>query len=746
MFKGKRSFFTELLISFLLLLCIPIITILLILWQSNRIVKEQVLDIESKSLHLYVEQLEEVMGDMKDICHTLYSSEYCRLYASNNEVKDTWTYDLRTKVLNALQSLDKSHYYDVFVYYYNDRVISSRYGLVNVEDYYATYYSDIIKDKQLTEAFLNILKTDYRKPKCHVINDGDENSYLCMTMGVRNKKSPQSNYTVCVVLNPEYLEQLLVMQKANADSVFQVYNTDKQLMFSNNMEPEANFIVEPEIMEGGECDIWLDKKDYMIQVKQSTELDNYYVYAVSKELFWSTLRWLRIWGYAGVGLCIAISILFAYRSAMRAYQPVGNIMELLSRKKGTNAPEKAESEFSHIISFMESQEKTIKENKKISREWFLHGLLEGKEKNVTPQVLEKNSLSFVGEAFAVCIIHADVLKTEMEELCSFTIQNVLEELCDSVGRGYFVELSNNRYALLVNLSVEDADLHGVLQYGQEFLREKIGIVLSIGYSDIYKGIPTIVEAYKEAQEAIRYRFLMGSGRLIAYKEIKARSTSYRNDEESKVYMLLLEYIESKKEETDLNTFVEQLMYIYQMNEEMSVDVALLFKNEIVSALGRIMEMCGYTEEEIRSAKRSMKNAATLLDFQQQLLCHITDLCKCNVKRKGNYDVLEELKALINENYMDGELSIAMLGVQIGMQPAHMSKIFKEKYGIPLLDYIASVRIFHAKRMLREEESSIQMVGERAGFLSSQVFIRTFKKKEGITPGKYREMSRNELKT
>ena len=26
-----------------------------------------------------------------------------------------------------------------------------------------------------------------------------------------------------------------------------------------------------------------------------------------------------------------------------------------------------------------------------------------------------------------------------------------------------------------------------------------------------------------------------------------------------------------------------------------------------------------------------------------------------------------------------------------------------------------------------------------GFLSSHVFIRTFKKKEGITPGKYKEM-------
>lgn len=740
MFKGKKSFFTELLISFLLLLCIPIITILLIFWQSNRIVKAQVQDIESKSLHLYVEQLEEVMGGMKDICHTLYSSEYCRLYASNNEVKDTWSYDLRNKVLNTLQSLDKSYYYDIFVYCYNDRVISSRYGSVNVEDYYATYYSDIIKDKQLTEAFLKILKTDYIKPKCHVINEGDENPFLCMTMGVRNKKSSQLNYTVCVVLNPEYLDQLLVMQKASADSVFQIYNTDRQLMFSNHPQAEEAFPAEDELWENPKRDIWMDRKEYMVQIKESEYLDNYYIYAVSKEVFWSTLSGLRIWGYMGAGLCMLISILFAYRSAVRAYRPVGNIMEHLNHRKDNTLQQTATSEFSHIMSFMENQEKALKEKRKISREWFLHGLLEGKDKNVNAEMLEENNIVFQNDKFLVCIIQAEILQAEMEDLSSFTVQNVLEELCGMVGKAYFVGFSKNRYALLINLSATDNELYDVLQQGQEFLRQKFQIVLSIGCSECHEGIQAIPEAYKEAQEAIRYRFLKGSGKLISYKDIKTHSAGYRNDEESKVYMLLLEYVESKKEEMDLNTFVEQLMYIYQMNEEMSVDVALVFKNEIVSALGRIMELCGFTEEETRGTRKNMKNAATLSDFQQQLSECIAELCKRSVKKRGNEDVLEELKRLIEANYTDGELSIAMLGAKIGMQPAHMSKIFKEKYGISLLDYIANIRVQHAKRLLREGKGSIQEIGEKVGFLSSQVFIRTFKKKEGITPGKYREMA------
>lgn len=744
MFKGKRSFFIELLISFLLLLCIPIITILLILWQSNKVVKEQIMDIENKNLSLYVEQLEEVMEEMKEICETVFATEECRLYATHPVNNTRMDRELRAKVKNLLKNQLGSKYFDVFVWYNrNNKVISGKYDVMDIANYYATYYSNyIIKDKE-TDAFLNILKADCIGSTCHIINSDNGKQFLCMTIGERESRNPVADYTVCIVLDPTYLEQLLVMQNENSDIVFQVYNSEKELLISNNSKQDWLYMIEPMVWEEGVRGVWLDEKDYMIQIRESLILGNSYVYVVSKEVFWSTLRWLRIWGFAGACLCVLISIIFAYRSAARAYRPVGNIMEFLNCKKGNISPETEKSEFLHIMSFVENQEKALKRKNKISREWFLHGLLEGKYEHVDEALLEENKVSFISERFVVCIIHADILNTKMEDLCSFTVQNVLEELCNIVGKAYFVGLSQNRYALLINTSGEDSELYKALQEGQEFLGQKFQIVLSIGYSDSHEGIHTISEAYKEAQETIRYRFLLGSGKIICYKDIKARNPGYRNDEESKVFMLLLEYIENRKEGDDLDSFVDQLMYVYQMNEEMSMDVALVFKNEIISALVRVMELCGYEEENIRVACASLKKATTLSDFQQQLSARIVELCKRNVKRAGRDDVLEKLKLLINESYSDTELSITMLGNQIGMHPTHMSKIFKEKYGVSLLDYIASVRISHAKRIIREEGSSIRETGEKTGFLSNEVFIRTFKKKEGITPGKYKEMIERE---
>ena len=737
MLKGKRSFFTELFISFLLLLCIPIITIVLIMWQSNRIVKEQVQDIENKRLHLYVEQLEEVMENMKDICHTIYSSEYCKLYASEIGKNSLWAYDLSVKVKNTLQSLHNISYYDVFVYYDDNRIVSAQRSSLTAEDYYATYYSGLKVDENLREEFLGMLKSDYKRPMCHIINNDTQNSYLCMTMGVRNSK-----YTICVVLEPSYLEQLLIMQSGNAKSLFGVYNVENQLLFSNNSGIEASCIEDLVSLEKLDSDIWLDKNDYMMQVRYSAVLDNYYVYAVSKDLFWSTLRWLRIWGYAGMVLCVCISGFFAYRSAVRAYKPVDNIMEILKRKRG-NDEQEGKTEFSHIISFVEHQEKALREKQKISKEWFLHGLLEGKKADTSPEEMEKNNIVFSGERFVVCMIYADALLGEMDELRSFTVQNVLEELCDSIGKAYFVGFSKNRYALLINITGEEGNLKQVLSEGQEFLRMKLQIILSIGYSNCHKGISAIPEAYKEAQEAIRYRFLLGSGRIISYEEIKVSSTSYRKDDKSKVYMLMLEYIEHKKEGAETENFVEQLMYIYQMNEEMYVDAALVFKNEIVSAVGEIMLLCGYNEEDCQRLLKQLKNAETLSDFWQKLSGHIAELCKCEVKRKSSVDILEETKHFIDEKYSDTDMSVSSIGNAMGMQGNHLSKLFKERYGITMLDYLTTVRIQQAKKYIREKDMAVQEVAERTGFLSSTVFIRTFKKKEGITPGKYKEMTEKE---
>lgn len=96
---------------------------------------------------------------------------------------------------------------------------------------------------------------------------------------------------------------------------------------------------------------------------------------------------------------------------------------------------------------------------------------------------------------------------------------------------------------------------------------------------------------------------------------------------------------------------------------------------------------------------------------------------------------------IEENYSDGNLSVKSIADDFGLSFNYISKYFKEHTGEGLAKYIIYKRIEKAKDMLLNTNYSIKRIADQTGFYSDNVFIRTFKKVENITPGQYREQNK-----
>ena len=60
-------------------------------------------------------------------------------------------------------------------------------------------------------------------------------------------------------------------------------------------------------------------------------------------------------------------------------------------------------------------------------------------------------------------------------------------------------------------------------------------------------------------------------------------------------------------------------------------------------------------------------------------------------------------------------------------------------GYNFTDYIKELRINYAKKLLKETDKAIKGIVEEIGYTDVASFTRTFRQKEGITPGKYREV-------
>lgn len=84
-----------------------------------------------------------------------------------------------------------------------------------------------------------------------------------------------------------------------------------------------------------------------------------------------------------------------------------------------------------------------------------------------------------------------------------------------------------------------------------------------------------------------------------------------------------------------------------------------------------------------------------------------------------------------------QLEALMLARMCGMSYPNFAKRFSERYGRSCKEYITHVRVARARRLLKNTTLDISDIAAECGFFDSSHFIRTYKKKLGITPNRDR---------
>jgi AraC family transcriptional regulator len=84
--------------------------------------------------------------------------------------------------------------------------------------------------------------------------------------------------------------------------------------------------------------------------------------------------------------------------------------------------------------------------------------------------------------------------------------------------------------------------------------------------------------------------------------------------------------------------------------------------------------------------------------------------------------------------LDSRLTIDMLAREAGLSVAHFSRAFRETMGRAPHQYLLSMRLEKARRLLEAPDANLSDVAHRTGFADQAHFTRLFKRSYGITPG------------
>ena len=140
---------------------------------------------------------------------------------------------------------------------------------------------------------------------------------------------------------------------------------------------------------------------------------------------------------------------------------------------------------------------------------------------------------------------------------------------------------------------------------------------------------------------------------------------------------------------------------------------------------------------IESLANSYNEAITALSASCE---NITDYR--DIQSNRALKMISDIEKYIDAHYMNNNLSNTVIADEFNITGQYLSVLFKKHKGENLQNYIARVRVDYAKELLKNDKYTVFQVANMVGYTNDIGFIRVFKKLEGITPGKYRQMNTN----
>ena len=107
----------------------------------------------------------------------------------------------------------------------------------------------------------------------------------------------------------------------------------------------------------------------------------------------------------------------------------------------------------------------------------------------------------------------------------------------------------------------------------------------------------------------------------------------------------------------------------------------------------------------------------------------------NITSERSVSFVNQAKKYIDENYKK-ELTLDDVSRVVNISSYYFSKVFKDETGENFIDYLTSLRIAEAKRLLTSTDKSMKEISREVGYSDPNYFSRIFKKYTGKTPSDF----------
>jgi AraC-like DNA-binding protein len=299
--------------------------------------------------------------------------------------------------------------------------------------------------------------------------------------------------------------------------------------------------------------------------------------------------------------------------------------------------------------------------------------------------------------------------------------------------GYGFNLIHNNQSLFVLFSGDKIQIElmiqNMLDIGKKYCED---FVLAV--SDYHLEYLEASKAYLEADTAFDSRFLKDNDKVIRYEDEHDRTITE---------IIPDKYLQGLKNSIRTRNLSEMEENINKICSQMKREnhSLLTFKILCNDIIHMMIAECNDRKINVNDIYSvfALSECLTIQDFNGIL----NDACRILIENQTSKPenekdaVIEQAISYMNEHYQEAELNMGALADYLNISSVTLAVDFKNVVGRSPSDYLASIRMEHAKELLKQTDMRVKAVSFSVGYEDDHVFMRRFKKYTGMTPGQYR---------
>ncbi|BFT74614.1 helix-turn-helix domain-containing protein [Paenibacillus sp. P36] len=315
-----------------------------------------------------------------------------------------------------------------------------------------------------------------------------------------------------------------------------------------------------------------------------------------------------------------------------------------------------------------------------------------------------------------------------------------EDVCRTHFESYVVETADeSRSTVICAITQEEEGDWNLLLAGLHLDLAAVYGKITIGVGELYSDSSRVGRSYIEAATALDYKLIKGSNTLITYSEVKADnfSSSWYPKDELELLMAQMQHGEAEKAEQVLKQLHDQLL---------QHPVPLPIARCICYDLMGCMIKAQYKLHGPQFDKMAHQDVVSLARFStiQDLTELVREMC-LSIKRQIESGKALELEgaeawiAYIREHYQDHNFSVQIMADHFSISRSYLNTAFKKQTDQTIIDLLDHYRLEKAKELLAGSDLGLRDIVQQIGYYDVSSFIRKFKLRLHMTPGEFRKL-------